>query len=113
MSKIKEMIDNVGNANKNKEALEKEKRKNRILKAGLIGTGVVAVTSFFYSFRLRKENAITEDRCLELERLLEKVEKKTDEIEERLDNTKNDYSDEVDIPIDVDNDFQEVTPDGD
>ena len=27
---IKETIENVGNANKNKDALEKEKRKNKI-----------------------------------------------------------------------------------
>ena len=111
---IKETIENVGNANKNKEALEKEKRKNKILKAGLIGTGVIAVTSFFYSFHLRKENEITEERCLELERRLEKAEKKTDEAEERHENMKKMIDgDEVDIPIDVDNDFQEVTNDGD
>lgn len=111
---IKETIENVGNANKNKEALEKEKRKNKILKAGLIGTGVIAVTSFVYSFRLRKENELTEDRCLELEKLMDEMEKKTDEAEERHENMKKMIDgDAVDIPIDVDNNFQEVTNDGD
>lgn len=111
---IKETIENVGNANKNKEALEKEKRKNRILRAGLIGTGVIAVTSFFYSLHLRKENEITEDRCLELEKLMDEMKKKTDEAEERHKKMKKMIDgDDVDIPIDVDNDFQEVTNDGD
>jgi hypothetical protein len=111
---IKETIENVGNANKNKEALEKEKRKNKILRAGLIGTGVIAVTSFFYSFRLRKENELTEDRCLELEKQLDEMNKKTDEAEERRKNMKNMLTNnKVDSPIDVDNDFQEVTTDGD
>lgn len=111
---IKETIENVGNANKNKEALEKEKRKNKILKAGLIGTGVIAVTSFFYSFHLRKENELTEDRCLELEKRLEETNKKTDEAEERHKKMKKMIDgDAVDIPINVDNDFQEVTTDGD
>ena len=45
---------------------------------------------------------------------MDEMEKKTDEAEERHKNMKKMIDgDEVDIPIDVDNDFQEVTNDGD
>ena len=64
---IKKTINNVSNANKNAEELEKAKKTVKWQHVGLIGCSAIAVGALFANHKNRKENHVNRKKLLELQ----------------------------------------------